>query len=119
MSEEITVKVPVTKRHIDNSDIGQPTSCMVSNALRDALDLDPTKYVVDTGYGRTAIKVKKGKSSKVVFSRKHSASERQKIQQFDADNSKVKPYEIEWTFPRDWREQLLKAAEPKAESDGN
>lgn len=109
MREEEIVKIPVTKHHVENSDRYQEKSCMVSNAVREALDLDPTKYRIETTYTSTAIKAKTKRGGwKSVFRRKHSADESSRIKAFDMDEG-VEPFEIDWKLPGDWREQLLKA----------
>lgn len=96
-----TIKINVTQDEIDNSEIGQPESCMVAEAFRRRLDL-PETVGVDISIVRNSLDTRHGR---IEFSLPRSVQQR--IKRWD-QGSKGKPFEFEVEFPDDWREKLGK-----------
>lgn len=93
------VKIRVDKTHIDLSDKYEGNSCMVANAIRDALDLTE-EYTVSVGYGPVYIS-HKGKQIKRTLEKRVADL----IERWDG-GGKVDPFEFDLNLPGDWRERL-------------
>jgi len=102
--------IKVERRHIAESDKGEPESCMVTNAVRDALDLRDD-VVVRTTYKSIGLYIKKPGT------KRHGKPVVKQVIDYDLEGQirgwdrgmKIQPFEFDLRFPDDWREKVQKA----------
>lgn len=97
--ERITIHI--SQDHIDHSDVGNPSSCMIANALRQQLDLGPHADVHVVKGNEIEIE-----GLSVLPVKEHRRTVGLKISAFDSPHRQAKPFSFELELPDGFREVI-------------